>query len=228
MLVGRKGWACAERLPCFSHRRVAAGCSGTPTPHRRPARCSKRPRPRAALWLPANLRGSTYDDFEPLRREFGRTPTVQALNNPTIRVVSTRWGRRATRRDAGVHQYAYTIGELADSSSLKRCSVGKIPARTKGYIPALADITDLWEIGDEMNGEWLSKVRCPSSHEYPDQAQDVMSKVEAIRHREPARTGDRIHALLSSAAVGDARLRHDRLGSAPTFRRRCTGDCATY
>ena len=38
----------------------------------------------------------------------------------------------------------------------------------------------MWEIGNEVNGEWLSNVKLPSDHECPAQAHDVMSKAQAM------------------------------------------------
>jgi hypothetical protein len=162
---------------------AAAGCSGSPSAApplgqvSQPASAARR-----TAALPASLRGITYDDFSSrCGVSSDELATAQALNHPTVRVVFDPIGPSCYASGMqSLHQYAYTMGELADSSSLKRYSLGKIRARTKSYVSALAGVTDLWEIGNEVNGEWLSKVRCPSDHECAAQAHDVMSKVETM------------------------------------------------
>lgn len=162
---------------------AAAGCSGGPSAAPpvgqvlQPVSAARR-----ASALPASLRGITYDDFSSrCGVSSDELATVQALNHPTVRVVFDPIGPACYASGMqALHQSAYTMGELADSSSLKRYSLGQIRARTKSYVSALAGSTDLWEIGNEVNGEWLSKVRCPSAHECTAQAHDVMSKVETM------------------------------------------------
>ena len=162
---------------------AAAGCSGTPGAAP-PVGQAQQPvsAERRASALPVSLRGITYDDFSSrCGVSSDEIATVQALNHPTVRVVFDPIGPSCyASAMQTLHQSAYTMGELADSSSLKRYSLGQIRARTKSYVSALASTTDLWEIGNEVNGEWLSKVRCSSYHECPAQAHDVMSKVEAM------------------------------------------------
>jgi hypothetical protein len=162
---------------------AAAGCSGSPggapAGGQVPQAVSDA---RRASALPGSLRGITYDDLSSrCGVSSDELATVQALNHPTVRVVFDPIGPSCyTSGMQALHQSAYTMGELADSSSLKRYSLDQIRTRTKAYVSALAETTDLWEIGNEVNGEWLSKVHCPSSHECPAQAHDVMSKVEAM------------------------------------------------
>jgi hypothetical protein len=160
-----------------------AGCSANPSAAPPFGQVTQRvSAERRASALPASLRGITYDDLSSrCGVSSDELATVQALNHPTVRVVFDPIGPSCyTSGMQALHQSAYTMGELADSSSLKRYSLGQIRARTKAYVSALAATTDLWEIGNEVNGEWLSKVRCPSDHECPAQAHDVMSKVQAM------------------------------------------------
>jgi hypothetical protein len=162
---------------------AAAGCSGSPAgapPAGQVPQAVSAARRTAAL--PASLRGITYDDLSSrCGVSSDELATVQALNHPTVRVVFDPIGPSCYASGMqALHQSAYTMGELADSSSLKRYSLGQIRARTKAYVAALASSTDLWEIGNEVNGEWLSKVKCPSDRECSDQAHDVISKVQAM------------------------------------------------
>jgi hypothetical protein len=162
---------------------AAAGCSGSPgvAP---PAGQVSQPvaAARRASALPVSLRGITYDDLSSrCGVSSDELTTVQALTHPTVRVVFDPIGPSCYESGMqALHHYAYTMGELADSSSIKRYSLEQIKARTKAYVKALADTTDLWEIGNEVNGEWLSNVKCPSYDECPAQAQDVISKVQAM------------------------------------------------
>jgi hypothetical protein len=132
--------------------------------------------------LPVNLRAITYDD---LSSTCAATPaqiaTERLLNRPTIRVVFDAVGPSCYRSGVrALDQYGYTMGELVDSSAMKRYTLGQIRERARAYVSALGRDVDLWEIGNEVNGEWLSAVACPSSHECAAQANDVVSKVSAM------------------------------------------------
>jgi len=157
-----------------------AACSGpgvsAPSPALPPAAAHAR------RSLPANLRGVTYDDLSSTcAPSGGQIATERLLNRPTIRVVFDSVSAGCYR--SGVRafdRYGYTMGELVDSSAMKRYTLGQIQNRAQAYVSALASDVDLWEIGNEVNGEWLSTVRCPSSHECAAQARDVISKVQAM------------------------------------------------
>ena len=47
------------------------------------------------------------------------------------------------------------MGELLDSSAVRQYSTAKYAARTSEYLRAFGSSIDLWEIGNEVNGEWL-------------------------------------------------------------------------
>lgn len=49
------------------------------------------------------------------------------------------------------------MGEILDSSSVKRYSVNAYLDRTTQYLNTLNDQVDIWEIGNEINGEWLGR-----------------------------------------------------------------------
>jgi hypothetical protein len=132
--------------------------------------------------LPENLRAITYDDLSTTcAATAAQIATERLLQQPTIRIVFDAVGPRCYRSGVrALAQYGYTMGELVDSSAMKRYSRNEIANRARAYVSALAGDVDLWEIGNEVNGEWLSSVRCPSSHECAAQARDVMSKVRAM------------------------------------------------
>lgn len=49
------------------------------------------------------------------------------------------------------------MGELLDSSDEKRISVAGLQARTEAYLGTLGSRVDIWEIGNEVNGDWTGR-----------------------------------------------------------------------
>ncbi|MES2802484.1 MAG: hypothetical protein V4654_08340 [Bdellovibrionota bacterium] len=47
------------------------------------------------------------------------------------------------------------MGELLDSYYVKRYTLAQYKARTTEYLNSMQDVVDIWEIGNEINGEWL-------------------------------------------------------------------------
>jgi len=52
---------------------------------------------------------------------------------------------------------AYVMGELLDSEAVKGFSVAGVTRRARTFGAAFKDQVDLWEIGNEVNGEWVGK-----------------------------------------------------------------------
>jgi len=50
---------------------------------------------------------------------------------------------------------AYIMGELADSSYMKKYTVSQITTLAQNYTKTLGNLVDIWEIGNEVNGNWL-------------------------------------------------------------------------
>jgi hypothetical protein len=159
---------------------VATACSGSGIPEHDPAMPAAVAHARRSL--PADLRGITYDDLSTTCAQTrGQIATERLLNRPTIRVVFDAVGPACYRSGVrALHRNGYIMGELVDSSGMKRYTLAQIASRVRAYLSALSDDVDLWEIGNEVNGNWLSNVACPTSHECAAQARDVMSKVEAM------------------------------------------------
>jgi hypothetical protein len=55
---------------------------------------------------------------------------------------------------AALRPVSYLMGELLDSSDETRISVGVYDRRVRSYLAAFRDKIDLWEIGNEVNGNW--------------------------------------------------------------------------
>jgi hypothetical protein len=54
-----------------------------------------------------------------------------------------------------IYPVSYIMGELLDSVYVKQYSVDQYRARTVEYLNTLGPKVDIWEIGNEINGEWL-------------------------------------------------------------------------
>lgn len=54
-----------------------------------------------------------------------------------------------------LHRFAGVMGEILDSYPFKRVSVKVYLARTRQYLSALDRSVDVWEVGNEVNGDWL-------------------------------------------------------------------------
>jgi hypothetical protein len=76
---------------------------------------------------------------------------------PTVRVVfqngepATRYTRSVQR----IHAVGGVMGEVLDSFAVKNISVDEYGARVSEFLDALGDDVDIWEIGNEVNGDWL-------------------------------------------------------------------------
>jgi len=62
-----------------------------------------------------------------------------------------------------LHPDSYLMGELLDSSEETGISTSAFGARTKAYLRAFGAKIDIWEIGNEVNGDWLGSYRTVSA-----------------------------------------------------------------
>lgn len=90
---------------------------------------------------------------------------VDALSHlsrtPTVRVVFDE-GMDAPHYVgpvAAIRDVSYVMGELADSSTLKQYTTQQLRQRAAAYLHTLAGNVDVWEIGNEINGEWTGPTR---------------------------------------------------------------------
>ncbi len=70
-----------------------------------------------------------------------------------------------------IHDVAFILGEILDSYYVDAVSVNEYAARTTEYLDAFEDKVDIWEIGNEINGEWVGN---PS---------DVVAKITDAYHQ---------------------------------------------
>ena len=110
---------------------------------------------RPQLPMPNQMVGVTIDGITNI------SDTVTALKSlskvPTTRIVFDEFVPASSYRDATVkvRNVSYVMGELLDSFYVKQYSVQQYLDRTKEYLSVLGDVVDIWEVGNEINGEWL-------------------------------------------------------------------------
>jgi hypothetical protein len=112
--------------------------------------------------LPAPLHGITVDNVSRLPEivdsigHLGQKMTTRIVYDP---------GKKASEyREATVKigKVSYVMGEIVDSFYMKCYTVGEHRERTKEYVDTLGDVVDIWEIGNEINGDWTygSTAKC--------------------------------------------------------------------
>lgn len=105
--------------------------------------------------VPTPLHGLTLDDVGNLPAIVKSLSSLQ--KKPTARVVfdeevDPSYYRRPM---LAIHDVSYTMGEILDSYYVKTLTPAQYIERTRNYLTALSDVVDIWEIGNEINGEWL-------------------------------------------------------------------------
>ena len=107
--------------------------------------------------LPRVLFGVTADEVSHLRELV--TSVRHLPEMPTTRIYfdvsePPRHYATAVRR---LHPVSYLMGELLDSSDETHISVAAYRHRVKSYLAAFRNEIDLWEIGNEANGNWTGR-----------------------------------------------------------------------
>ncbi|HMN20065.1 MAG TPA: hypothetical protein PKA16_01600 [Ottowia sp.] len=116
---------------------------------------SARPPVASGRQVPAPLHGVTVDDVSGLS---SITESLSRLSRtPTTRIVFDEYQSAASYRKAteAIHEVSYVMGEILDSQYLTTVDVKGYLDRTREYLAALGDVVDIWEIGNEINGEWM-------------------------------------------------------------------------
>jgi len=99
--------------------------------------------------------------------------TVESLSKlpvkPTTRIVFDEWVDPQYYNDAifQINKVSYIMGELLDSYAFNDYNIKDYKKRVNAYLNYFPDKVDIWEIGNEVNGEWLGNT------------DDVMEKVNA-------------------------------------------------
>jgi hypothetical protein len=132
---------------------VGAGPACTRAGHGAPARSAMV----TARALPATLHGVTVDDVSDLG------PIAESLRRLPV-TATTRLYFDATQPPgyyaAAVGQLrkvSYLMGELLDSSDETSVSYAQHARRVSAYLSAFGPAIDIWEIGNEVNGDWTGR-----------------------------------------------------------------------
>jgi hypothetical protein len=122
--------------------------------------------------VPSPIYGVTLDDVSKPSAEVVSLSSLVRV--PTARVVFDT-GESPSYYLKPIQQLrpvSYIMGELIDSSYMQHYkSVSAVQSWTNSYVNTLGSQVDIWEVGNEINGNWLSK---------QSNGADVMPKVEAM------------------------------------------------
>lgn len=88
---------------------------------------------------------------------------VEAVENhsvpPTIRIVF-QLGYDPEYYSQVIHrlsEHAYIMGQIVDSTAFADLDEEQIRNRANAFVTAFRDKVDIWEIGNELNGEWVGE-----------------------------------------------------------------------
>ncbi len=91
--------------------------------------------------------------------------TVTSLSSlhykPTTRIVFDEWQPASGYVTAAsrIHGVSYVMGEILDSYYMNQYSYEQYVSRVNEYLGALSDYVDIWELGNEVNGEWCGTIQ---------------------------------------------------------------------
>jgi len=124
--------------------------------------------------IPSPMVGVTIDDIDRLPSIVGSLQSIS--RKPTARIVFDEWipATKYTEAVDEIYNVSYVMGELLDSYYVKDYSVNEYLKRTEEYLDTLGSKVDIWEIGNEINGNWLGDT--PSVLAKMTGAYDMVSK----------------------------------------------------
>jgi hypothetical protein len=122
--------------------------------------------------VPSPIYGVTLDDVS---NPSGKVSSLSMLVRvPTARIVFDT-GENPTYYVKPIQQFrpvSYIMGELIDSSYMTHYkTVSAVQSWTASYTATLGSLVDIWEVGNEVNGNWLSR---------QSNGADVLPKIEAM------------------------------------------------
>ncbi len=105
--------------------------------------------------LPSSVYGWTTDNGYATTRLVNTARATSRMT--TVRVVFDEWvkARDYAPTVKALQPHAYILGGLLDSYYMARYSTSQYTARTTDYLNTMGNLVDVWEIGNEVNGEWL-------------------------------------------------------------------------
>jgi hypothetical protein len=120
---------------------------------REPPQRREKPRPAEWIW------GVTVTD------PWETDAVVEALERMPRRMMArvvfdeSVAARKYVEHVAAIHRVADVMGEILDSQYVRAVDVRTYIRRTAVYLDVMGDEVDVWEIGNEINGEWLGRTK---------------------------------------------------------------------
>jgi len=113
------------------------------------------PRDRTPAEVPPIIYGITVDDTSKLSLTLD---SITRLSQKTMVRIVFDYGMNPVDYSNAVNQIdsiAYTMAEPVDSSDMTKYSTYQYSNRFSQYLSAFGNQIEIWEIGNEVNGEWL-------------------------------------------------------------------------
>ena len=123
---------------------------------------------RSSATIPAPIHGITVADNRDIRKAKYLKEVVESVGNltstPTVRLTYKLEGsaidkgaKASTYLSAtkAISKKAYVLAEVLDSAYEFCFDVTDHEARWNDYVSTLGDYVDMWEVGNEINGNWL-------------------------------------------------------------------------
>lgn len=104
--------------------------------------------------MPSQLYGWTTDNGYATTRLVDTAKRMSRMS--TVRVVFDEFvkARDYAPTVKALQPHAYIMGELLDSEYIPQYSTQAYLNRTTEYLNAMGSLVDVWEVGNEVNGEW--------------------------------------------------------------------------
>lgn len=127
--------------------------------------------------LPDTLHGVTTESVEDL-------PSLSAAlkahhRRPTVRIVFQQGMQPQYYEEAvsTLRANSYVMGQILDSTALSDVSASEYQDRTRDFVDTFGRSIDIYEIGNELNGEWVGEPA--ETYEKVQAAYDVVEKENA-------------------------------------------------
>ena len=120
----------------------------------------------------SQLYGVTFDDVSNVSGELDflvnlpHMPTTRIYFDPTVSASTYATPIKT------FYPNSYIVGEVADSSDMMNFTIGSIGSWANSLINTLGPCVDVWEVGNEINGDWLLN--------NANTATATMNKMEAV------------------------------------------------
>ena len=141
--------------------------------------------------VPEPIRGVTVDDKNDIRDAIFLVKLLNSLHHlsvkPTARIVYSPGKNKSSLPAASyldatrqIKSVAYVFGQPVDSFYMRCFTPPEHLSRFKDYVTTMGSSVDIWEVGNEINGEWLfgKTKRCsPNASAKATSQADVITKM---------------------------------------------------